>query len=124
MELGNGFNERWIMATEDVQGYGRISRKEMKMYEQEYKQGAALFQKALGDYAKSEDIYQKEEFKEVMNQAMQVLNETAQGLKRQELLKQNEEIEKDYTSYQNSPDEKIQQKLNDELEKAKNSIPK
>ncbi|HSX10790.1 MAG TPA: hypothetical protein VLF94_03625 [Chlamydiales bacterium] len=113
------------MATEDVQGTGPVSRKDAKMYEQEYKQGAALFQKSLNEYAKSDNMYQKEEYKEVMNQAMQVLNETARGLKRQELLKQNEEIERDYGDYQNNPnDRRIQQKLDQDLEKAKNSITK
>jgi len=112
------------MAMEDVQGAGKISLKEMKLYEQEYKHAAALCQKTLAEYAKAEDIYQKEEYKEVMNQAMQVLKETAHGLKRQDLLKQNEEIEKTYSSYQNNPNDQVQQKLNQDLEKAKNSITK
>ena len=67
-------------------------------------------------------MYQKQEFKEVMDKAMQVLNETARELKRQELDKQNQQIAKDYSTYQSTPTDQIKQKLDSDLDKAKKSI--
>ena len=66
-----------------------ITPRETKMYEQEYKHGAQLFQKALQQYVKSDNPYQQEEFHQVMDKAMRVLNETAGELNRKALLEQN-----------------------------------
>ena len=112
------------MSTEDIKGPGdnSISPAEIKMYEQEYKHGADLFQRALTEYSKADTMFAKEEFKDVMDKAMQVLNETARELKRKELLKQNEQIAKDYASFKKSPNDIVQQKLNDDLDSAKGKI--
>src|SRR6185503_4704072 len=74
--------------------------REQKMYEQEYKHGADLFQRALEEHAKSTNIYQQKEFKEVMDKALNVLNETAKELKQKQLENQNQQIVKDYDAYQ------------------------
>lgn len=113
------------MSLEDIQGSGiprKITPEEKKMYEQEYRHGADLFQRALQEYSKSDNMYQKEEFKEVMDKAMQVLNETARELKQKELDKQNQLIAKDYSTYQNNPTDQLKQKLSADLDKAKKSI--
>lgn len=111
------------MGEQDISGIGPLSPSEKKMYEQEYKHGADLFKRALEQYSKSDNAYQKEEFKDVMDQAMQVLNESAQGLMRQELLKQNETITKDYANFQKLPnDTERQGKLSNDLDRAKKSI--
>lgn len=106
----------------DIQGSGPITPREKKMYEQEYKHGADLFQRALDQYKKSDNPYQKEQFGEVMDKAMRVLNETARELKRSDLLKQNQMIAKEYDSYKNNPNEDIASKLTKDLDKAKKSI--
>lgn len=107
----------------EVPGVGPLSPKDKKMYEQEYKHGADLFQRALEQYKKSDNSFQQEEFKDVMDEAMNVLNETAQALMRQELLKQNEKISKDYATFQKFPaDPDTQEKLSNDLDKAKKSV--
>ncbi|MES2272803.1 MAG: hypothetical protein V4487_01245 [Chlamydiota bacterium] len=107
----------------DIQGPAPLGPSEKKMYEQEYKHGADLFKRALDEYKKSDNIYQQKEFKDVMDKAMQVMNETARELMRQELLKQNQQISKDYTAFQDKPtDQTLQNKLGQDLEKAKKSI--
>jgi hypothetical protein len=99
------------------------SPREIHMYEQEYKQGAELFQDAVQHYAKSDNPYQKKEFQEVMDKALSVLNETARELNRQALLDQNAKIEKDYALFNKSPDdEKTIAQLNKDLEEAKKSV--
>ncbi|HSX11642.1 MAG TPA: hypothetical protein VLF94_08010, partial [Chlamydiales bacterium] len=72
---------------------------------------------------KADNMYQKAEFKSVMDKAMNVLNETASELMRQELKKQNEQIAKDYATFQKFPgDPDTQEKLSKDLDKAKRSV--
>lgn len=100
-----------------------ITPREQKMYEQEYKHGAQLFQKALQSYVKSDNPYQQEEFSQVMDKAMRVLNETAQALNKKALLDQNKDIEKDFAAFNNKPSEQAAfEKLNHDLDQAKKSI--
>lgn len=106
----------------DIERGGSITPREKKMYEQEYKHGADLFQRALDQYKKSDNPYQKEQFSEVMDKAMRVLNETARELKRSDLLKQNQAIAKEYESYVNNPSSQLASKLTQDLDKAKKSI--
>ena len=104
------------------QEMGPLFPPEKREYELEYKHGADLFKRALNDYLKSDNYFQKEEYKEVMQKAMQVLNETAAELKRQELFKQNQMIQKDFTSFQKLDNEASIEKLAKDLEKAKKSV--
>jgi hypothetical protein len=109
----------------EIQGNGghSISPREKKLYKNEYVQGAQLFQKALQQYTKSDNPFQREEFRQVMDQAMNVLNETARELKTDSLKTQNEKIAKDYTAFMNQPaDETKVNALNQDLEKAKHLI--
>ena len=111
------------MTDKDISGVGPIGPREKKMYEQEYKHSADLFKRALDQYSKADNPYQQAEFKDVMDKAMQVLNETAQELMRQELQKQNDQIAKDYATFQNFPtDPDTKEKLTRDLDKAKKSI--
>jgi len=112
--------------TDEVSSSGNptpITPREQKMYEQEYKHGAQLFQKALQQYVKSDNPYQQDEFQHVMDKAMRVLNETAAELNRKALLDQNDKIEKDFAAFNNKPDDPSNfDKLNKDLEQAKKSI--
>lgn len=100
-----------------------LSPREMKMYEQEYRHGAQLFQKALQQYVKSDSPYQQEEFHEVMDKAMRVMNETAKELNRKALKEQNQKIEKDYVTFNDKPsDSNSYDQLNHDLDRAKKMI--
>jgi hypothetical protein len=107
----------------DLSGPGSINPRDKKMYEQEYKQSADLFEKALGQYAKSDNPYQKAEFNDVMDRALNILNETASELMRKELKSQNDKIAQDYATFQKFPDDPdTQEKLKHDLEKAKKLV--
>ncbi len=97
-----------------------ITPRERKMYEQEYRHGAQLFQKALQSYVKSNNPYQQKEFQEVMDKAMRVLNETAKELSHKALADQNLKIQSDYQNFaQHSGDGVAFEKLNRDLDQAK-----
>lgn len=104
------------------QGMGPLSPQDKRAYEAEYKHGVDLFKRAVDDYSHSKNMFQKAEFKEVMEKAMQVLNETASELKKKDLLKQNETISKDLAAFESQDDEANTAQLIKDLNKAKRSL--
>lgn len=108
-----------IRKTNDSGQPKEISPREKTLYKQEYVHGADLFQRALQQHAKSANMYQKAEFQEVMENMMQVMNETARALKEEVLKKQNEKISEDFKTYQQAPSESTQKRLAEDLDQAK-----
>ena len=108
-----------------IQGDGgelpKISAQDKKMYLQEYHHAADLFERAVDAYGKSDNPYQKKAYEKVMNQALQILNETAQGMSSPELLKQNEIIQKDFEAF-NAGTQDASKQLISHLEEAKKAI--
>jgi len=100
----------------------KISPQDRKLYEQEYKNGAKLFQETLDDYAHANSKYQKQAFKNVMDKALDVLNQSARALNEDKLLQQNAKIQKDYETFKQQDTPEAQQKLNDDLSQAKNRV--
>ena len=107
------------MSGVDRSGTGPLSSKDIKAYKEEYLHGADLFERALEQCSQAPNIYQQEAFKRVMKQTMQVLNETARGLKRPDLIQQNEKIAQDFEAYDDHMDPLAQRVLMEDLEKAK-----
>jgi hypothetical protein len=102
---------------------GGVNPSDRKLYELQYAQGAELFQKALEHYTQSDNPYQKEEFRQVMEKAMNILNETAQELKARSLAEQNKQIAQDYATFSKYPESpQAIESLNGDLERAKKSI--
>ena len=111
--------------SEGVSGPGAQgpSPHDKKMYEQEYKHGANLFDKALNQYEKSDNSFQKAEFKDVMDKAMRVMNDSAHGLIRKDLEEQNQKIAEDYETFQKYPgDTDASKKLHKDLGDAKETF--
>ncbi len=105
-----------------IDSAGSINPRAQKLYEQEYRHGAALFEKALLQEAKSTYSPQKEQFAGVMQIAMEVLNQSAGELKRRDLMEQNEKISQDYKTYQANPTKEHLEALKTDLSKAKKSF--
>ena len=105
-----------------IEGGGIPSPQDKKLYRQEYQHSVDLFQRALNEYSQSDNIYQKEEFKGVMDMAMQVMNETARELKNASLLEQNQKIAKELAQYEEEPTSNLQTELEKDLDQAKGSV--
>ena len=104
------------------EGFSHTPR-EIREYEKDYKESAELFQDAVQHYAKSDNAYQKKELQGVMDKALSILNEAARELNRQKLLDQNAKIQKDYDTFNKSPDDEAAiDQLSKDLEKAKDSV--
>ncbi len=87
-------------------------------YREEYLHGVDLFQRALTEYKTADEVHKKEAFRQVMDKALQVLNETAQGMKRQDLVQQNQKIAQDFQDYQHHPSTEAEDALHQDLTKA------
>ena len=106
----------------EIEGPGASPIKpQNETYKQEYRQGTKLFQHALEE-CKSSNPYQQEQFKGVMKKAMTVLNETARGMKSENLMNQNKKIEHDLQDYLNKPTNETREHLSQDLKKANDSI--
>lgn len=105
---------------QEISGSGEIHPRAQKLYIQEYRHGATLFEKALLQSNKSST--QRKEFDAVMNIALEVLNQSASALKREDLLKQNQKISNDFQAYQKDPSKQNLSILKTDLDQAKKSI--
>ncbi len=101
-------------------GSAPLSHQDKLMYQSEYRQGVKLFERAAKEYTGASEIHQKEAFKDVMDQALQVLNDAAAALKRPDLMDQNAKIATDYEEYQKDPTQAGQ--LTADLKKASESL--
>ncbi len=99
-----------------------LSPADRKVYEQEYKRGAALFEKALKEFENTDNMYKKAAFKEVMDRAMEVINGAAQGLKDPSVLEQTHKISNDYTVFQTRETPITEKQLRDDLKEAQRSV--
>jgi len=93
-----------------------------KLYRQEYHHGATLFEKALHQSRKTSYGPKKKEFDNVMRMAMEILNQTARGLKDERLVEHNKKIAEDYKAYQENPDKEHLDALQENLNIAKDSL--
>lgn len=106
----------------DIGGPKHISPQDKAMYQQEYKHGVDIFKNALNEYTSAHEVHKKEAFRNVMNMALEVLNDTARGLMRKDLLAHNKAIQKDLQSYQNSQEDADKAKLISDLDRAQKKI--
>ena len=107
---------------DSIQDGGSITPQDKKLYTEEYHHGVNLFKRALNEYSTAGEVHKKDAFRQVMDKALNVLNETAAGLKRQDLIDKNQKIKADYDSYQASQKEDAKKTLTNDLDQADKSV--
>ncbi len=103
-------------------GLPPLTSGDRKAYTEEYMHGLDLFGRALEQCTKSQNMHQQEAFKHVMGRALQVLNETARGLRRDDLLQQNDKIAQDFQAYGERKDSLGERVLMEDLEQARKKL--
>lgn len=70
-------------------------------YRSEFARGVKLFEKSLKEYQTTSDdeAAKKAKFKDVMNKALTIMNESARGFMNEHAQKEEANFEKDYQSY-------------------------
>lgn len=94
----------------------------MQMYKSECQRGADLFKRSLDRYAQEKDVRKRYEFEKVIKDSLKVMNEACRGLKKQEALKQEQKLEKDFKTYQEDPSSDRLAELHKEADQIKDSI--
>ena len=82
-----------------ISGDGPLTPNSRTFYEQKFEESLNLFQNSLSEYEKSTLPPQKAKFKEVMDKARVVMNETAKALLNNKTQTQEENLEKDYLAF-------------------------
>lgn len=98
---------------------GPLTPQQAAAYREEYREGADLFQRALVQYSEADEMHKQAAIEKVLNQALTVMNQAAAQLKSPALTSVNQQIAQDYQAYQSSHSPAAIQKLNHDLEKAK-----
>lgn len=106
-----------------IEGGGEYIPPQLKQtYKKEFTQGVNLFQQSLTEYQKTDSGPKKDQFKEVMDMAMQVMSETAKLCLGKQAQNKESTVEKDYQGYIANASPENLQKLQTDLEKLKKSI--
>jgi hypothetical protein len=99
---------------------GGLSSSDKKLYKSEYKHAADLFERALNEDEKSDYMFQKDEFRKVMEKSVQALKDAANALNQDSYLEQAKKIEDDLATYQQDGGSKSSIfQLHQDLERAK-----
>lgn len=101
---------------------GKINPQQQEVYKQEFAQGADLFQKSLAEYQNSNIPAQKEAFKDVMQKAMQVMNETAKLCLSKEAQKKEEQVNANFQNFQAQESPENIKDLSKSIQQLKDSI--
>lgn len=98
------------------------SPKPLDTYKAECQQSADLFKESLDKYAHEKDVRKRYEFEKVLEDSLKVMNEACRGLKKEEALRQEEKLEKDFKDYKSHPTPEKLRTLHDEADEVKHSI--
>ncbi|MCB1110274.1 MAG: hypothetical protein KDK64_04780 [Chlamydiia bacterium] len=102
-----------------VQGGGEphhYSKEELERYHQDYQKGLDLFQKSFEEYNKPDvEFHKKEQLKKVMDEALQVMNETACVALKEGKVANDKQLNTDYQDFIKNPTPEAQKKVADDI---------
>lgn len=104
-----------------VEGSGSITPEQKAIYQQEFKRGVNLFRQSLAEYQNS-DGTKKQLFKDVMDKAMQVMNETARAALSKAAQEQESKLEEDYQNYISNESPETKKQLQDDLDRLQKKL--
>lgn len=105
-----------------IEGGGSSIPPDLKAtYKNEFQRGLDLFQRSLSEYQGTEDGPKKDAFKIVMDEALQVMGETAKLALSKTGQKAESSVENDYQAYIADGSSDSLQKLQGDLDKLKKS---
>jgi hypothetical protein len=111
-----------MMETIDGAGGGSIPPDIRATYKQEFSRSVDLFQKSLQEYEKADELHKKAKFKDVMDKALQIMNETAQACLSKKAHAEKNQLEKDYQNFIQHDNSETYGKLNDDIDHLKDSL--
>jgi hypothetical protein len=79
-----------------IEGPEGLSKDQIHAYREEFSRGIKLFQEALENYNTSTEPHQKKEFKKVMNESLNAMNEMVNVALRKDEQNKIEKLQRDY----------------------------
>lgn len=104
-----------------VEGSGSITPHQKEIYKQEFVRGIHLFKQSLAEYQNS-DGNKKVLFKEVMDKAMKVMNETARAALSKSAQEQEAQVEQDYQNFISNESPQTKKQLEDDLDRLQKKV--
>lgn len=108
--------------TGKIEGGGAITPELKAIYKKEFLHGVDLFKRSLIEYEKTDDENKKIKFKDVMDKALQVMNETAKLCLGKKALQQEKLFEKDYQNFITNGSSESLEKLNQDINKLEQTL--
>jgi hypothetical protein len=108
----------------DVSGVGggqpQYSPEEIQRYKENYQKSYTLFQKAFHDYNQGDvEEHKKAQLQKVMNESLQVMNETASVALKKGKMGDEQHLSNDYAKFIQNPTSENQKKILDDLDALK-----
>lgn len=107
---------------DSISGSSGIPPDQMQIYKQDFAQAANLFQQSLSEYQKSTIPAQQQAFKEVMQKAMNIMNEISQICLSQSAQKKEVNLNQTFQEFENNPSAANAQALNQSINKLNKSL--
>lgn len=101
-----------------VDNVGGVSPENKAIYKDQFERGLNLFEKSLNQYQSAEG-HKKEVFKDVMDKALNIMNETAKAGLGKTGADKEKNLEKDYNNYIASESPDALDKLNNDINNLK-----
>ncbi len=98
-----------------IEGDQPITPQMRAQYKQECARGIELFKETLQEYQKSQIPAQKDEYKDVMDKALQVIRETVPQCLSAYMQKEEKELEHDYDAFIHNPSPQNYNKLAEDI---------
>jgi hypothetical protein len=105
-----------------IEGSGSIPPDVRATYRQEFAHGLDLFQRSLSEYQSTDAGHKKDMFKQVMDEALQVMNETAKMCLNRAGQKQESALASDYDTFMSNGSSSSLQKLNSDIDQLKKFV--
>ncbi len=83
----------------EIRGIDDLNPEELHQYRNEFKRGIKLFQECLENYNEATEPHKKNEFKKVMNNTLDTMNEMVNVALRNHEQKINDKLKQDYERY-------------------------
>ncbi len=89
-------------------------------YSSDFKQGVDLFEKSFQEIQSSKFDAQRAQYVKVMNESLQIMQESASAMLNQHLLALKETLSKDLKAYLAAPTDEHRQKVESDIDELKN----
>ncbi len=93
---------------------------EKPTYQSDFKQSVELFEKSFQGMQNSELDVQKDKFKQVMQESLQTMQESANAMFSEKLADLKNNLNRDLNSYLNSPTAENKEKVESDIQRIKN----